>query len=75
MLHGMTENTVNGMTSMYTKKTMPAKLFVPVHHQELGHIHSRWRCVAFEDGPLPIVKSLCDAGYKAAMPVWGDRVV
>ena len=57
------------------KKTMPAKLFVPVHHQELGHIHSRWRCVAFEDGPLPIVKSLCDAGYKAAMPVWGDRVV
>lgn len=57
------------------QKTMPAKLFLPVHHQELGHLHSIWRCVAFQDEPLKIVKSLRAAGFNAAMPVWGDRIV
>ena len=55
--------------------TMPAKMFVPVHHQELGHLGGRYRCVGFEDEPLKIVRSLRKAGYKAAMPVWGDRIV
>jgi L-ascorbate metabolism protein UlaG (beta-lactamase superfamily) len=57
------------------KDTMPAKLFLPVHHQELGHIHTKWRCVAFHDEPKKIVTSLRDAGFNAAMPVWGDRIV
>ena len=57
------------------KTTMPAKLFVPLHHQELGHLGGRWRCVAFEDEPLKIVRSLRAAGFNAAMPVWGDRIV
>ena len=64
---------LNFMTAAQT--TMPAKLFVPLHHQELGHLVGRWRCVAFEDEPLKIVRSLRAAGFKAAMPVWGDRIV
>ena len=57
------------------KSTMPAKLFVPLHHQELGHLGGRWRCVGFEDEPLKIVRSLRADGFNAAMPVWGDRIV
>ena len=57
------------------QETMPAKMFVPLHHQELGHLGGRWRCVGFEDEPLKIVRALREAGYKAAMPVWGDRIV
>ncbi len=57
------------------QNTMPAKMFVPVHHQELGHLGGKYRCVGFEDEPLKIVRSLRKAGYKAAMPVWGDRIV
>jgi len=57
------------------QNTMPAKMFVPVHHQELGHLGGPWRCVGFEDEPLKIVSSLRNAGYKSAMPVWGDRIV
>ena len=57
------------------QNTMPAKMFVPVHHQELGHLGGKYRCVGFEDEPLKIVRSLREAGYKAAMPVWGDRIV
>ena len=64
---------LNFMTA--AQSTMPAKLFVPLHHQELGHLVGRWRCVAFEDEPLKIVRSLRAAGFKAAMPVWGDRIV
>ena len=56
------------------QETMPAKMFVPLHHQELGHLGGRWRCVGFADSPLPIVRALREAGYKSAMPVWGDRV-
>ena len=44
-------------------------------HQELGHLGGRYRCVGFEDEPLQIVSSLRNAGYKSAMPVWGDRIV
>ena len=56
------------------QETMPAKMFVPLHHQELGHLGGRWRCVGFADSPLPSVRALREAGYKSAMPVWGDRV-
>ena len=57
------------------QETMPAKMFVPLHHQELGHLGGRYRCVGFADSPLPIVRALRGAGYKSAMPVWGDRIV
>ena len=57
------------------RETMPAKLFVTLHHQELGHIPGKYRCVAFEDEPLQRVRGLREAGFKAAMPVWGDRIV
>ena len=54
---------------------MPAGMYIPLHHQELGHLGGQWRCVAFEDEPLKIVRALRDAGYKSYMPVWGDRIV
>lgn len=57
------------------RTTMPAKLFLPVHHQELGHLVGRWRCVGFQDEPMKIVRSLREAKFNAAMPVWGDRIV
>ena len=57
------------------RETMPAKLFLTLHHQELGHIPGQYRCVAFEDEPLQRVRGLREAGFKAAMPVWGDRIV
>lgn len=57
------------------KTTMPAKLFVPVHHQELGHLGGPWRCVAFHDEPAKIVRTLRAEGFNCAMPVWGDRIV
>lgn len=57
------------------RETMPAKLFLTLHHQELGHIPGKYRCVAFEDEPLQRVRGLREAGFKAAMPVWGDRIV
>lgn len=56
------------------KTTMPAKLLMPVHHQELGHLGGPWRCVAFEDEPLKIVHQLRAEGFSSALPVWGDRV-
>lgn len=54
---------------------MPAKTFIPLHHQELGHLGGQWRCVGFEDEPLRIVRSLRSAGFKAALPLWGDRII
>lgn len=54
--------------------TMPAKTFLPVHHQELGHLPGPYRCVAFEDEPLKTVRRLRDAGFRSVMPVWGDRI-
>ena len=56
------------------QETMPAKVFVPVHHQELEHLGGRFRCVGFADGPLKFVRALRAAGYKSFMPVWGDRI-
>lgn len=56
------------------KTTMPAKLLLPVHHQELGHLGGPWRCVAFEDEPLQTVRRLRSEGHASAMPVWGDRI-
>ena len=57
------------------KNTMPAGMYIPLHHQELGPLGGQWRCVAFEDEPLKIVRVLRDVGYKSYMPVWGDRIV
>ena len=54
--------------------TMPAKLMLPVHHQELGHLGGRWRCVGFHEEPAKILRELKEIGARAAMPVWGDRV-
>jgi L-ascorbate metabolism protein UlaG (beta-lactamase superfamily) len=55
--------------------TMPAKLMLPLHHQELGHLGGRWRCVGFHEEPAKYLKSLSELGAKVAMPVWGDRIV
>lgn len=56
------------------QKTMPAKLMVPVHHQELGHLGGRWRCVGFHEEPRRILNGLRALGANAVMPVWGDRI-
>ena len=55
--------------------TMPAKLMLPVHHQELGHLGGPWRCVAFNEEPRHIINALRPLGANVAMPVWGDRIV
>lgn len=56
------------------KTTMPAKLMLPLHHQELGHLGGKYRCVAFNEEPASYMKKLTDAGAHTAMPVWGDRI-
>ena len=55
--------------------TMPAKLMLPVHHQELGHLGGPWRCVAFDEEPRHVINALRPLGANVAMPVWGDRIV
>lgn len=57
------------------QESLHAKLMVPVHHQELGHLGGRWRCVGFHEEPTRILKSLRALGANAVMPVWGDRIV
>ena len=56
------------------RTTMPAKLMVPLHHQELGHLGGRWRCVGFHEEPAKVVRELTALGARTAMPVWGDRI-
>jgi len=55
--------------------TMPAKLMVTAHHQELGHLGGRWRCVGFHEEPARIKNELTALGAKVAMPVWGERMI
>jgi len=55
--------------------TMSAKVMVTAHHQELGHLGGRWRCVGFHEEPAKIAKELSALGATAAMPVWGERMV
>lgn len=57
------------------QSTMPAKLMLPLHHQELGHLGGRWRCVGFHEEPAKYLKSLTELGAKTAIPAWGDRLV
>lgn len=59
------------------KTTMPAKLLLTVHHQELGHLGGRWRCVGFHEEPAKIRREFAEMGMsdRIAMPVWGDRIV
>lgn len=59
------------------KTTMPAKLMLTVHHQELGHLGGRWRCVGFHEEPERIRREFEKNGKAdaVAMPVWGDRIV
>jgi L-ascorbate metabolism protein UlaG (beta-lactamase superfamily) len=57
------------------QSTMPAKLMLPLHHQELGHLGGRWRCVGFHEEPAKYLKSLTDLGAKTAIAAWGDRIV
>ena len=54
--------------------TMKAKRMVIAHHQELGHLWSRWRCVGFHEEPARIMKELRALGAHPVMPVWGDRL-
>ncbi len=55
--------------------TMPAKMMVPLHHQELGHLAGRYRCVAFGDEPKWVLHEMKKLGVPSVMPVWGDRIV
>ena len=57
--------------------TMPAKLMLTTHHQELGHLGGRWRCIGFHEEPAKYRKQFeeMNAGDRIAMPVWGDRIV
>ena len=57
------------------KTTMPAKLMVPLHHQELGHLGGPWRCVGFDQEPRHVINALRPLGARVMMPVWGDRIV
>lgn len=57
------------------KTTMPAKLMVPLHHQELGHLGGPWRCVGFDQEPRHVIDALRPLGARVMMPVWGDRIV
>ncbi|MBR4172605.1 MAG: MBL fold metallo-hydrolase [Kiritimatiellae bacterium] len=54
------------------KKFAP-KLTVIAHLQELGHARNRWRW-SFADGKRAI-DAVAEAGGKAVMPLWGDRIV
>ena len=56
------------------KTTMPAKLMVPLHHQELGHLGGSWRCIGFHEEPMKVIRGLRELGARTAMPVWGDRI-
>ena len=64
---------LNFMTAYQT--TMPAKLMVPLHHQELGHLAGPYRCVAYNEEPASILQGMKQLGAKSVMPVWGDRIV
>ena len=57
------------------RKSVQAKLTVPLHHQELGHLGGRWRCVGFHEEPARIIRELRTMNRPVAMPVWGDRIV
>ncbi|MBQ7189052.1 MAG: MBL fold metallo-hydrolase [Kiritimatiellae bacterium] len=54
------------------KKFAP-KLTVIAHLQELGHARNRWRW-SFADGKRAVA-AVEEAGGKAVMPLWGDRIV
>ena len=54
--------------------TMKARRMVILHHQELGHLWGRWRCVGFHEEPARIMKELRALGAHPVMPVWGDRL-
>ncbi|MBO5642947.1 MAG: MBL fold metallo-hydrolase [Kiritimatiellae bacterium] len=54
--------------------SMPAKLMLPLHHQELGHLGGKYRCVGFHEEPKKYMKSLPEIGANTALPVWGDRI-
>ena len=54
--------------------TMPAKLMVISHHQELGHLGGPWRCVGFHEEPASILKTLHELKAPVVMPVWGDKI-
>lgn len=65
------------MTAAY-QTTMPAKLMLPMHHQELGHLDpdpKQSGCVRFDGSPAKYIKAITDLGGRAALPVWGDRIV
>lgn len=58
------------------KTTMPAKRMITVHHQELGHLGGRWRCVGFHEEPAKIRRQFVEMRAPVVeMPVWGDRIV
>ena len=57
--------------SLGVKKFAP-KLTVIGHLQEFGHARNRWR-FTFKDGQAA-VRDVEEAGGRALMPLWGDRI-
>ena len=57
--------------SLGVKKFSP-KLTVIGHLQEFGHARDRWR-FTFKDGQAR-VRDVEEAGGRALMPLWGDRI-
>ena len=55
-------------------KRVKPRRFVIAHHQELGHLWSRWRCVGFHEEPADIMAHM-PKDANMLMPVWGDRLV
>ena len=61
-----------GMKPALGVKKFAPKLTVIGHLQEFGHARNRWR-FTFKDGAAA-VKNVEEAGGKAIMPLWGDRI-
>lgn len=61
-----------GMKPALGVKKFAPKLTVIGHLQEFGHARNRWR-FTFKDGAAA-VKNVEEAGGKAVMPLWGDRI-
>ena len=62
-----------GMKPVDGAKAVNPKLSVVAHLSELGHAKNRWRW-SWADGE-DARRGLVNAGYKAVVPFWGDRIV
>ncbi len=61
-----------GMKCVDGAKAVNPKLAVVTHLNELGHAKDRWRWTWAQGGRDR--RKLEDAGYKAVVPLWGERI-